>query len=59
VTPQPFYDQPDPAQEYYVQPKAEKLVRRGPREYYIIARKRDGSRIEVRLLGARLQMEGP
>jgi hypothetical protein len=58
VSPDPFYYQPDPDKPYYVQPKAEKLVRRGPCEYYIIACKPDGSRMEIRLLPGRFQMKG-
>jgi hypothetical protein len=54
----PFYVQPDPDKRYYVQPKAEKLVRRGPAEYHIIARKPDGSRMEVRLMPARSEKRG-
>ena len=37
---------------YQVQIKPEKLVRRGPGEYYLIARKPDGSRSENRLMPA-------
>ncbi len=47
----PVYFQPDD-KPYQVQAKPEKLVRRGPRAYYLIARKSDGSRMEVRLMPA-------
>ena len=57
VTPTgPFNYQPYPEKPgYHAQAKAEKLVRRGPREFYIIARKPDGSRTEVRLLPGRIR----
>jgi len=48
----PFSYQPDPDKQYQVQAKPEKLVRRGPGAYYLMARKPDGSRMEWRLMPA-------
>ena len=45
----PWFSQPDPEKAYYVAAKAEKLVRRGPREYVMVGKKPDGSEVEVRL----------
>jgi hypothetical protein len=55
---EPFRFQPDPERPFFVQPKAEKLVRRGPREYYIVGRRPDGSAIETRLSAVSFRMEG-
>jgi hypothetical protein len=49
IRPEPFRVQPDPDMQFFVQPKAEKLVRRGPGEYFIVWRKPDGRLAESRL----------
>jgi hypothetical protein len=41
-----------------VQPRAEKLVRRGPRKYFLVGKKPDGSRVEIRLTAGSFHMEG-
>jgi hypothetical protein len=40
---------PHPEKPIFVQPKVEKLVRRGPRDYVIIGKKSDRSPVEIRL----------
>ncbi len=47
--PGPFFYQPDPTKPFFVPARPEKLVRRGPREYFIVGRKPDGSEVEARL----------
>jgi hypothetical protein len=49
MRPEPFRVQPDPETQFFVQPKAEKLVRRGPHEYFIFRRKPEGRLAETRL----------
>jgi hypothetical protein len=49
---------PHPEKPIFVQPKVEKLVRRGPRDYFIIGKKPDGSPVEIRLSAVSFQMEG-
>jgi hypothetical protein len=44
----PFMYRLDPA---VVRPKAERLERRGPREFFIVCRTRDGYAAETRLSG--------
>ena len=44
---------------WFVQPKFEKLVRRGPREYVIVGKQHDGEPIEVRLSPASFMWLGP
>ena len=53
-----FSYQPDPKKPFFVQPKAEKLIRRGPCEYFIVGRTPDGRRIETRLSSVTFRMEG-
>jgi hypothetical protein len=53
--PDSFFFQPDPAKGVFVAAKPEKLVRRGPREYYLVGRKPDGRLVEARLTTARFQ----
>jgi hypothetical protein len=49
MRPEPFWIRPDPDVPFFVQPKAEKLVCRGPGAYFIVWRKRDGHPAETRL----------
>jgi len=49
---------PDPEMTFFVQPKAEKLVCRGPREYVIVGKAPDGRQIETRLSPVRFTIEG-
>ena len=56
--PSPFYFQPDPKKPYVVAARAEKLVRRGAREYFMVGRKPDGRTVEVRLTTGAVRMEG-
>jgi hypothetical protein len=58
VHPSPFFYQPDPRKAFFVPAKAEKLVRRGPREYFIVGTKPDGREVEVRLTAGTFHMEG-
>jgi hypothetical protein len=57
VHPGPFYYQPDPQKPFFVPARAEKLVRRGPREYFMVGRKPDGHEVEVRLTAGTFRME--
>jgi hypothetical protein len=50
---------PQRREPYFVQPKVEKLVRRGPREYVMVGTKPDGEPIEVRLAPASFRSMGP
>jgi hypothetical protein len=47
--PSSFHFQPDPQKPYFVSARAEKLVRRSAREYYMVGREPDGRTVEVRL----------
>jgi hypothetical protein len=49
---------PHPEKPIFVQPKSEKLVRRGPRKYFIVGKKPDGSPVEIRLTAGSFHMEG-
>ncbi len=46
----------DPTEPHYVAAKAEKLVQRGPREYYLVGRKPDGTQVEARLTNLSFRM---
>jgi hypothetical protein len=50
--------QPDPQKPFFVAAKAEKLVRRGPREYFMFGKKPDGSPVEIRLTAGSFHIEG-
>ena len=50
VHPGPFFYQPDPNKPCFAAARAERLVRRGPREYFMVGRKPDGREVEVRLM---------
>jgi hypothetical protein len=54
----PWFFQPDPEKPLFVAAKAEKLVRRAPRHYFMVGRKPDGSTVEVRLTSGTFHMEG-
>ena len=54
----PWFFQPDPQKPFFVAAKAEKLVRRGPREYFMFGKKPDGSPVEIRLTAGSLHIEG-
>jgi hypothetical protein len=54
----PWFFQPDPEKPIFVPAKAEKLVRRSPREYFMVGRKPDGREVEVRLTSGSFHMEG-
>lgn len=58
VRPGPFFYQPNPEKPFFVAAKAEKLVRRGPCEYFMVGRKPDGREVEVRLRSVTFNMEG-
>jgi hypothetical protein len=58
VRPSPFFFQPNPQKPFFVSAKAEKLVRRSPREYFMVGRKPDGSEVEARLTSGTFKMEG-
>jgi hypothetical protein len=54
----PWFFQPDPQRPFFVPAKAERLVRRGSRNYFMVGKKRDGSAVEVRLTAGSFHMEG-
>ena len=54
----PFFFQPNPEKPFSVAAKAEKLVRRGPCEYFIVGKKPDGREVEARLTAATFKVEG-
>jgi hypothetical protein len=55
----PWFFQPDGEKLYFVPARAEKLVRRGPRDYFMVGKRPDGSAAEVRLSGGvSFHMEG-
>ncbi|HZQ90100.1 MAG TPA: hypothetical protein VFA42_08820 [Gaiellaceae bacterium] len=47
--PSPFFYQPDPERDYWVQAKATKLERRGQRHFVIVGEKPDGESVEARI----------
>ena len=53
-----FFYQPDPEKPFFVAARAERLVRRAPREYFMVGRKPDGREVEVRLGPASFKIEG-
>ena len=55
----PFFYQPDRDKLLFVQAKPEKLVRRGPRAFFLVGSKPDGERVEVRLTSARFEQLEP
>jgi hypothetical protein len=58
MRPEPFWVQPDPDKPFFAQPKVERLIRRGPRDYFILGRKPDGRLIETRLGALTFRMKG-
>jgi hypothetical protein len=53
-----WFFQPDPEKPIFVPAKAEKLVRRGAREYFMVGRKPDGREVEIRLTSGSFHMDG-
>ena len=49
MNPGPFFYQPDPGKALFVPARAEKLVRRGPCDYFMVGTMPDGREVEVRL----------
>jgi hypothetical protein len=58
VRPVPFFFQPNPEKPFFVPARAEKLVRRDPRQYFMVGRKPDGREVEVRLTSGTFKTEG-
>jgi hypothetical protein len=54
----PWFFQPDPQKPFFAAAKAEKLVRRGAREYFMLGKKPDGSPVEIRLTAGSFHIEG-
>lgn len=54
----PWFSQPDPEKPFFVAAKAEKLVRRSPREYFMVGRRPDGRQVEIRLTSGSFHVEG-
>ena len=59
IDPGPFFVRPDAEKAFWVQPKIERLVRRGPREYFLVARAPDGREVATRLTSATISMGNP
>ena len=53
IYPGPFFYQPDPGKLLFVQPKGEKLVRRGRSEFFLVGKTPDGRQVETRLTAGR------
>jgi hypothetical protein len=53
----PWFSQPDPEKPVFEPAKAERLVRRSPREYFMVGKKPDGSQVEVRLTSGSFHMD--
>lgn len=49
----PFFYRPDPDREAWTAAKPVRLVKRGPRHFYLVGRKPDGEEVETRLLAPR------
>ena len=56
--PSPWYSQPDPEKPFFVPATAKKLVRRGPRDYFMVGAAPDGGEVELRLSAGVFTMEG-
>ena len=56
--PGPFFYQPDPEKPFFVQSKAERLVHRGPCDYFLVGKTPDGREVEARLTSVTFKMEG-
>jgi hypothetical protein len=54
--PGPFFYQPDPEKLFFVAAKPERLVRRGPCEYFLVGTMPDGQRVEAQLGSGSLQI---
>jgi hypothetical protein len=46
----PFFYRPDPRGDIWCAAKPVRLVRRGPREFYLVGRRPDGEEVEARLM---------
>jgi hypothetical protein len=53
-----WFFQPDPDKPIFAAARAEKLVRRGAREYFMVGRRPDGREVEVRLTPGSFHMDG-
>jgi hypothetical protein len=53
----PFFYQLDPKRQFFVPAKPEKLVRRGPCEYFLVGTKPDGERVEACLTSVTFRMD--
>jgi hypothetical protein len=54
----PWFSQPDPRRQFFVAARPRRLVRRGPRRYFMVGTNPDGREVEVRLTAGSLRMEG-
>jgi hypothetical protein len=52
----PIFCRPDPEKLFFVAAKPKKLVRRGPRKFFLVGIRPDGERVEAQLGAATLQM---
>ena len=55
----PWYSQPDPRKPFFVPARVLRLIRRGPRDYFMIGERLDGSEVEFRLTAGAFRMELP
>lgn len=55
----PWYSQQDPRKPFFVPARAIRLIRRSPRDYFMIGKRPDGSEVEVRLTAGAFRMELP
>jgi hypothetical protein len=53
-----WYSQPDPGKPFFVPAKAKRLIRRGPRKYFMVGTRPDGRQVEIRLTAFIFRMEG-
>jgi hypothetical protein len=55
----PWFSQPDPKRKFFVPATAKRLIRRGPRHYFMVGSGPDGTEVEIRLSGGVVfRMEG-
>jgi hypothetical protein len=54
----PWFWQPDPQRPFFLPAKATKLIRRGPRQIFMVGKRPDESEVEVRLTPGFFRMEG-
>lgn len=55
----PWYSQPDPRKPFFVPARVLRLIRRCPRDYFMIGERLDGSEVEFRLTAGAFRMELP